>query len=198
MEHMHKLKALSMLENGATVSEEQWVELTGQPAYRVRAELKRIGVEKVTREVALTFIAKRNEDAVLALAAECRKAINELARNSHHLDMLIERNDELELRVKKAEQLATNVVTKAVMKKGRPSKLPNLKPSIYGNCVYLKELAEWAGVRLQTLKEKIEETPMLLDNDKIEYTKGLPAEQAVILAKGANIIAQALNLEPKK
>ena len=194
MEHMHKLKALSMLENGATVSEEQWVELTGQPAYRVRAELKRSGIEKVTREVALAFIAKRNEDAVLALAAECRKAVNELARNNHHLDILIERNDELELRVKKAEQLATN----AVMKKGRPSKLPNLKPSIYGNSVYLKELADWAGVRLQTLKERIDETPVLLDNGKIEYTKDLPAEQATILAKGANIIAQALNLEPKK
>ena len=185
MEHMHKLKALSMLENGATVSEEQWVELTGQPAYRVRAELKRSGIEKVTREVALAFIAKRNEDAVLALAAECRKAVNELARNNHHLDMLIKRNDELELRVK------------TTAKKGRPSKLPNLKPSVYGNSVYLKELADWAGVRLQTLKERIDETPMLLDNDKIEYTKDLPAEQETILAKGANIIAQALNLEPR-
>ena len=193
MEHMHKLKALSMLENGATVSEEQWVELTGQPAYRVRAELKRSGIEKVTREVALAFIAKRNEDAVRALAAECRKAVNELARNNHHLDMLIKRNDELELRVKKAEQIATNVATKS-----KSGKLPNLKPSIYGNCVYLKELADWAGVRLQTLKERIDETPVLLDDEKIGYSQDMPAEQVTILAKGANIIAQALNLEPKK
>lgn len=193
MEHIHKLKALSMLENGATVSEEQWVELAGQPAYRVRAELKRNGVEKVTRELALTFIAKRNEDAVLALAAECRKTVNELARNNHHLDMLMERNDELEQRVQKAEQIATNVAAKV-----KTGKLPNLKPSLYGNCVYLKELADWAGVRLQTLKEKIDETPVLLNNSKIEYTQDMPAEQVIILAKGANIIAQALNLEPKK
>ena len=180
MEHMHKLKALSMLENGATVSEEQWVELTGQPAYRVRAELKRSGIKEVTREVALAFIAKRNEDAVLALAAECRKAVNELARNNHHLDMLIKRNDELELRVK------------TTAKKGRPSKLPNLKPSYFGTSVYLRELAEWAGISVESLRAQMESLEYMFD--EIQYSD----DTLTLTVKGANDVAKALNLEPKE
>ena len=82
--------------------------------------------------------------------------------------------------------------------KNTPAKLPNLKPSVYGNIVYLKELADWAGVQLHILKERIDETPVLLDNEKIGYSELMPAEESTILAKGANIIAQALNLEPKK
>ena len=65
---MEKLMALVLLKSGETVTEAQWIELTGQPPYRVRAELKRNGITTVTRETALEYIFKRNEEAVLALA----------------------------------------------------------------------------------------------------------------------------------
>lgn len=48
---------------------------------------------------------------------------------------------------------------------------------------------------MHILKERIDETPVLLDNEKVGYSELLPAEESIITAKGANIIAQALNLE---
>ena len=194
--HIQKnhLKIIVLAADDAEITAENIAGAADIPPYRVRAELKRIGLENPTRPDALAFIAKRSPSACILLAIMFREKHEKHETLWKNMEAVGERMDLLEKRAREAETTAT----KAIMKKGRPSKLPNLKPSIYGNSVYLKELADWAGVRLQTLKERIDETPVLLDNGKIEYTKDLPAEQATILAKGANIIAQALNLEPKK
>ena len=194
--HIQKnhLEIIVLAADDAEITAENIAGAADIPPYRVRAELKRIGLENPTRPDALTFIAKRSPSACILLANMYREKHEKHETLWKNMEAVSERMDVLERRAKEAETTAK----KAVMKQGRPSKLPNLKPSIYGNCVYLKELAEWAGVQLHILKERIDETPVLLDNEKIGYSELMPAEESTILAKGANIIAQALNLEPKK
>ena len=189
----HHLEIIVLAADDAEITAENIAGAADIPPYRVRAELKRIGLENPTRPDALAFIAKRSPSACILLANMFREKHEKHETLWRNMEAVSERMDVLEKRAKDAETTATKALAK-----GRPSKLPNLKPSIYGDCVYLKELAEWAGVQLHILKERIDETPMLLDNEKVAYSELLPAEQSTILAKGANIIAQALNLEPKK
>ena len=191
--HIQKnhLEIIVLAADDAEITAENIAGAADIPPYRVRAELKRIGLEKPTRPDALAFIAKRSPSACILLANMYR----EKHEKHETLWKNMERMDVLERRAREAEKTATKALAKNTPAKGRPSKLPNLKPSIYGDCVYLKELAEWAGVQLHILKERIDETPVLLDNEKVGYSELLPAEQSIILAKGANIIAQALDLE---
>ena len=195
--HIQKnhLEIIVLAADDAEITAENIAGAADIPPYRVRAELKRIGLENPTRPDALAFIAKRSPSACILLANMHREKHEKHETLWKNMEAVSERMDVLERRAREAEKTATKALAKNTPAKGRPSKLPNLKPSVYGNSVYLKELADWAGVQLHILKERIDETPVLLDNDKIEYTKDLPAEQATILAKGANIIAQALDLE---
>ena len=198
--HIQKnhLEIIVLAADDAEITAENIAGAADIPPYRVRAELKRIGLENPTRPDALAFIAKRSPSACILLANMFREKHEKHETLWRNMEAVSERMDLLEKRAKDAETTATKALAKNTPAKGRPSKLPNLKPSIYGDCVYLKELAEWAGVQVHILKERIDETPMLLDNEKVAYSELLPAEQSTILAKGANIIAQALNLEPKK
>ena len=190
--HIQKnhLEVIVLAADDAEITAENIANAADIPPYRVRAELKRIGLENPTRPDALAFIAKRSPSACILLANMFREKHEKHETLWRNMEAVSERMDVLERRAREAEKTATKALAK-----GSPSKLPNLKPSIYGDCVYLKELAEWAGVQLHILKERIDETPMLLDNEKVGYSELLPAEQSIILAKGANIIAQALNLE---
>ena len=185
--HIQKnhLEIIVLAADDAEITAENIANAADIPPYRVRAELKRIGLENPTRPDALAFIAKRSPSACILLA--------NMYREKHEKHETLWKN--MERRAKEAEKTATKALAKNTPAKGRPSKLPNLKPSVYGNSVYLKELADWAGVQLHILKERIDETPVLLDNEKVGYSELLPAEQSIILAKGANIIAQALDLE---
>lgn len=184
----HHLEVIVLAADDAEIKAENIAGAADIPPYRARAMLKRIGIEKPTRAEALELVAKRSPSACILLA--------NMHREKHEKHETLWRNmDVLERRAREAEKTATKALAKNTPAKGRPSKLPNLQPSIYGNCVYLKELAEWAGVQLHILKERIDETPVLLDNEKVGYSELLPAEESIILAKGANIIAQALDLE---
>lgn len=198
--HIQKnhLEIIVLAADDAEITAENIAGAADIPPYRVRAELKRIGLEKPTRPDALTFIAKRSPSACLLLADMHREKHEKHETLWRNMEAVGERMDVLERRAREAEKTATKALAKNTPARGRPSKLPNLKPSIYGDCVYLKELAEWAGVQLHILKERIDETPVLLDNEKVGYSELMPAEESTILAKGANIIAQTLNLEPKE
>lgn len=190
----HHLEIIVLAADDAEITAENIAGAADIPPYRARAMLKRIGIEKPTRAEALELIAKRSPSACILLANMHREKHEKHETLWKNMEAVSERMDVLERRAREAETTAK----KAVMKQGRPSKLPNLKPSIYGDCVYLKELAEWAGVPLHALKERIDETPVLLGNEKVGYSELLLAEDSMLLAKGANIVAQVLNLEPKK
>lgn len=195
--HIQKnhLEIIVLAADDAEITAETIANAADIPPYRVRAELKRIGLENPTRPDALAFIAKRSPSACILLANMHREKHEKHETLWKNMEAVSERMDVLERRAREAEKTATKALAKNTPAKGRPSKLPNLKPSIYGDCVYLKELAEWAGVQVHILKERIDETPVLLDNEKVGYSELLPAEQSLILAKGANIIAQVLDLE---
>lgn len=186
----HHLEIIVLAADDAEITAENIAGAADIPPYRARAMLKRIGIEKPTRAEALELIAKRSPSACILLANMHREKHEKHETLWKNMEAVSERMDVLERRAREAET--------TVMKQGRPSKLPNLKPSIYGDCVYLKELAEWAGVPLHALKERIDETPVLLGNEKVGYSELLLAEDSMLLAKGANIVAQVLNLEPKK
>ena len=190
--HIQKnhLEIIVLAADDAEITAENIAGAADIPPYRARAMLKRVGIEKPTRAEALELVAKRSPSACILLAKMYREKHEKHETLWKNMEAVGERMDVLERRAREAEKTATKALAK-----GRPSKLPNLKPSVYGNSVYLKELADWAGVQLHILKERIDETPMLLDNEKVGYSELLPAEQSIILAKGANIIAQALNLE---
>lgn len=61
------------------------------PLYRVRAELKRIGVETLTRDKAIEFISWRSKEAVVSVAAELRSLSKQLEREKHYSEALSER-----------------------------------------------------------------------------------------------------------
>lgn len=191
----HHLEVIVLAADDAEITAENIAGAADIPPYRARAMLKRTGIEKPTRAEALELVAKRSPSVCLLLANMHREKHEKHETLWKNMEAVSERMDVLERRAREAEKTATKALAKNTPAKGRPSKLPNLKPSIYGDCVYLKELAEWAGVQLHILKERIDETPVLLDNEKVGYSELLPAEQSIILAKGANIIAQALDLE---
>ena len=147
------------------------------PPYRVRAELKRIGLENPTRPDALAFIAKRSPSACILLAnmhREKHEKHETLWKNMERMDLL------------GAEKTA-------VKKKGRPSKLPNLEPSCYGDSVYLRELAEWAGMSVASLRAQMESLAYM--HEKIQYFKDGPDDALTLTVIGANDVAKALNLE---
>ena len=182
----HHLEIIVLAADDAEITAENIANAADIPPYRVRAELKRIGLEKPTRPDALAFIAKRSPSACILLANMYR----EKHEKHETLWKNMERMDLLEKRAREAETTAT----KAVMKKGRPSKLPNLKPSCYGNSVYLWELAEWAGMNVESLRAQMESLAYM--HDEIEYfDEGSDDATLTLTVIGANDVAKALNLE---
>ena len=180
--HIQKnhLEIIVLAADDAEITAENIAGAADIPPYRVRAELKRIGLETPTRPDALAFIAKRSPSACILLAnmhREKHEKHETLWKNMERLDLL------------EAEKTAT----KAVMKKGRPSKLPNLEPSCYGDSVYLRELAEWAGISVASLRAQMESLAYM--HEKIQYFKDGPDDALTLTVIGANDVAKALNLE---
>ena len=177
--HIQKnhLEIIVLAADDAEITAENIANAADIPPYRVRAELKRIGLENPTRPDALAFIAKRSPSACILLAIMCREKHEKhetLWKNMERMDLLEKR-------------------AKAVMKKGRPSKLPNLEPSCYGDSVYLRELAEWAGMSVESLRAQMESLAYM--HEKIQYFKDGPDDALTLTVIGANDVAKALNLE---
>ena len=164
------------------------------PPYRVRAELKRIGLENPTRPDALAFIAKRSPSACILLANMFREKHEKHETLWRNMEAVSERMDLLEKRAREAETAATKAVMKKTTTRGR--KLPNLKPSCYGNSVYLRELAEWAGMSVASLRAQMESLAYM--HDEIEYFDEGPDDALTLTVKGANAVAKALDLEDKE
>lgn len=180
--HIQKnhLEIIVLAADDAEITAENIAGAADIPPYRVRAELKRIGLENPTRPDALAFIAKRSPSACILLANMYR----EKHEKHETLWKNMERMDVLERRAKEAETTA---------KKGRPSKLPNLKPSYFGTSVYLRELAEWAGISVESLRAQMESLAYMFD--EIQYFDEGPDDTLTLTVKGANAVAKALDLE---
>ena len=191
--HIQKnhLEIIVLAADDAEITAENIAGAADIPPYRVRAELKRIGLENPTRPDALAFIAKRSPSACILLANMFREKHEKHETLWKNMEAVGERMDLLEKRAREAETTAT----KAIMKKGRPSKLPNLKPSCYGNSVYLRELAEWAGMSVASLRAQMESLAYM--HDEIEYFDEGPDDALTLTVKGANAVAKALDLENK-
>lgn len=191
--HIQKnhLEIIVLAADDAEITAENIAGAADIPPYRVRAELKRIGLENPTRPDALAFIAKRSPSACILLANMFREKHEKHETLWKNMEAVSERMDLLEKRAKEAETTATKVV----MKKGRTSKLPNLKPSCYGNSVYLRELAEWAGMSVASLRAQMESLAYM--HDEIEYFDEGPDDALTLTVKGANAVAKALDLENK-
>lgn len=191
--HIQKnhLEIIVLAADDAEITAENIAGAADIPPYRVRAELKRIGLENPTRRDALAFIAKRSPSACILLANMHREKHEKHETLWKNMEAVSERIDVLERRAREAETTAT----KAVMKKGRTSKLPNLKPSCYGNSVYLRELAEWAGMSVASLRAQMESLEYM--HDEIEYFDEGPDDALTLTVKGANAVAKALDLENK-
>ena len=177
----HHLEVIVLAADDAEITAENIAGAADIPPYRARAMLKRIGIEKPTRAEALELVAKRSPSACILLANMHR----EKHEKHETLWKNMERMDLLEKRAREAETTAT----KAVKKKGRPSKLPNLEPSCYGDSVYLRELAEWAGMSVASLRAQMESLAYM--HEEIEYSD----DTLTLTVKGANAVAKALDLE---
>ena len=181
----HHLEVIVLAADDAEITAENIAGAADIPPYRARAMLKRIGIEKPTRAEALELVAKRSPSAHILLANMHREKHEKHETLWKNMEAVGER---MERRAKEAEKTAT----KAVMKKGRPSKLPNLKPSYFGTSVYLWELAEWAGISVESLRAQMESLEYMFD--EIQYSD----DTLTLTVKGANDVAKALNLEPKE
>ena len=173
----HHLEIIVLAADDAEITAENIAGAADIPPYRARAMLKRIGIEKPTRAEALELVAKRSPSACILLANMYREKHEKhetLWKNMERMDLL------------EAEKTA-------VKKKGRPSKLPNLEPSCYGDSVYLRELAEWAGMSVAFLRAQMESLAYM--HEKIQYFKDGPDDALTLTVIGANDVAKALNLE---
>lgn len=194
--HIQKnhLEIIVLAADDAEITAENIANAADIPPYRVRAELKRIGLENPTRPDALAFIAKRSPSACILLANMHREKHEKHETLWKNMEAVSERMDVLEKRAKEAETTATKALTKNTPAKGRTSKLPNLKPSCYGNSVYLWELAEWAGMSVESLRAQMESLAYM--HDEIEYfDEGSDDAILTLTVKGANAVAKALDLE---
>ena len=170
----HHLEVIVLAADDAEITAENIAGAADIPPYRARAMLKRIGIEKPTRAEALELVAKRSPSACILLA--------NMFREKHEKHETLWKN--MEKRAREAETTA----------RGRPSKLPNLKPSYFGTSVYLRELAEWAGMSVESLRAQMESLAYM--HDEIEYfDEGSDDATLTLTVKGANAVAKALDLE---
>lgn len=189
----HHLEVIVLAADDAEITAENIAGAADIPPYRARAMLKRIGIEKPTRAEALELVVKRSPSACILLANMHREKHEKHETLWKNMEAVGERMDLLEKRAKEAEMTATKALTKNTPAKGRPSKLPNLKPSVYGNSVYLKELADWAGMSVESLRAQMESLEYMFD--EIQYYGEGPDDTLTLTVKGANAVAKALDLE---
>ena len=190
----HHLEAIVLAADDTEITAENIAGAADIPPYRARAMLKRIGIEKPTRAEALELVAKRSPSACILLANMFREKHEKHETLWRNMEAVSERMDVLERRAKEAETTATKALTKNTPAKGRTSKLPNLKPSCYGNSAYLWELAEWAGMSVESLRAQMESLAYM--HDEIEYfDEGSDDATLTLTVKGANAVAKALDLE---
>lgn len=184
------LAIISCADNGAKLTEETVADAANIPAYRVRAELKRLGIETLTREAAIVFIARRNEEAVLRLADMYRNTVAQNNRDRVSIDSLIQRinaaenkaeeqEQEISVKSKEAKLLAKRIVYE--------HKLPQFKHSP----VSASELAEWAGVQLAPLVAKIMNAKHL--HELMELFP-FPEDNPTMSATGAIVAARTFKL----
>ena len=185
----HHLEVIVLAADDAEITAENIAGAADIPPYRARAMLKRIGIEKPTRAEALELVAKRSPSACILLANMHREKHEKHETLWKNMEAVGERMDVLERRAKEAEKTATKALTKNTPAKGRNSKLPNLKPSYFGTSVYLWELAEWAGISVESLRAQMESLAYMFD--EIEYSD----DTLTLTVKGANAVAKALDLE---
>lgn len=184
----HHLEIIVLAADDAEITAENIAGAADIPPYRARAMLKRVGIEKPTRAEAIELVAKRSPSACILLANMHREKHEKHETLWKNMDAVSERMDLLEKRAKEAETTATKALTK-----NTPAKLPNLKPSCYGNSVYLRELAEWAGMSVASLRAQMESLAYM--HDEIEYFDEGPDDDLTLTVKGANAVAKALDLE---
>ena len=187
----HHLEVIVLAADDAEITAENIAGAADIPPYRARAMLKRIGIEKPTRAEALELVAKRSPSACILLANMHREKHEKHETLWKNMEAVGERMDVLERRAREAEKTATKALTKNTP---RPSKLPNLKPSYFGTSVYLWELAEWAGISVESLRAQMESLAYM--HDEIEYfDEGSDDAILTLTVKGANAVAKALDLE---
>ena len=185
----HHLEIIVLAADDAEITAENIAGAADIPPYRARAMLKRIGIEKPTRAEALELVAKRSPSACILLANMHREKHEKHETLWKNMEAVSERMDVLEKRAKDAETTAT----KALAKNTPASKLPNLKPSYFGTSVYLRELAEWAGISVEALRAQMESLAYM--HEEIEYYGEGPDDTLTLTVKGANAVAKALDLE---
>ena len=166
-----------------TLTTELVAEAADWQPYRVRAELKRLGVE-LTPVEAVKMICRRNDAAVSQLVESVRAMHANKERNEATIDALIARIDELEARNAMTEKLAVKAV------KVKPV-AGSVKKDFEGHVITVSQLAEWAGVDAEELLANIEALP-LGTRDSAEYTESTMARIY------ADHIVNALGLEKKQ
>lgn len=189
----HHLEIIVLAADDAEITAENIAGAADIPPYRARAMLKRIGIEKPTRAEAIELVTKRSPSACILLANMYREKHEKHETLWKNMEAVGERMDVLERRAREAEKTATKALTKNTPAKGRTSKLPNLKPSYFGTSVYLRELAEWAGISVEALRAQMKSLAYMFD--EIEYSDEGPDDTLTLTVKGANAVAKALDLE---
>lgn len=177
------LAIISCADSGAKLTEETVADAANIPAYRVRAELKRLGIETLTREAAIVFIARRNEEAVLRLADMYRNTVAQNNRDRVSIDSLIQRINAAENKAEAQEQ--------EISVKSKEAKLLAKLPQFKHSPVSASELAEWAGVPLAPLVEKIMNEKHL--HEKMELFP-FPEDNPTMSAEGAIVAAKTFKL----
>lgn len=166
-----------------TLTTELVAEAADWQPYRVRAELKRLGVE-LTPVEAVKMICRRNDTAVSQLVESVRSMHANKERNEATIDALIARIEELEARNAMTEKVAVKAV------KVKPV-TGSIKKDFKGPTISVAQLAEWAGVDEEELLANIEALPESI-RDSAEYFDSMMARIY------ADRIVNALGLEKKQ
>lgn len=184
------LGVIACAEKGAIIDTETVIEATGMKPFRARSELKRLGLEQVTREEAISFIAKRSEEAVLRLANSYRESVSANNRKDLSIDglMLLLEKKELDITMLKAE-----------LKEARKEKPKEKKkagfPKFARTPVSVSELADWAGMTTEELLPQIMALSQTI-HDKIQLFP-FPEDNPTISNDGANLLVIKLKLREK-
>ena len=187
-----------------TLTTELVAEAADWQPYRVRAELKRLGVE-LTPVEAVKMVCRRNDKAVSQLVEAVRSMHNELQSTASNacitIEALIAKNKELTAKLEsnttidaliaRIDELeARNAMTEKVAVKAVKVK-PSVKKDFEGHVITVSQLAEWAGVDAEELLANIEALPESI-RDSAEYF------DSMIARIYADRIVDALGLEKKQ
>lgn len=186
------LGVIACAEKGAIIDTETVIEATGMKPFRARSELKRLGLEQVTREEAISFIAKRSEEAVLRLADSYQQSVSANNRKDLSIDglMLLLEKKELDITMLKAE------LKEARKEKPKPKEKKKAGfPNFPHTPVPVSELADWAGVPTEELVPQIMALSQEI-HDAIELFP-FPEDNPTVSSNGAKLLAVKLKLKEK-